>query len=84
LTPSLIAACLWLLAANVVGLIPSRRRHWPQAYALIAIGLPVLVWVFSENPPWIGALVLLAGASILRWPVYFLLRWAGRKLRGRG
>ncbi|MBT8416084.1 MAG: DUF2484 family protein [Silicimonas sp.] len=71
----LILACLWLIAANVIGLIPSRKKHWPQAYVLIAVGLPVLGWVVWENGLGVGLVVLVAAASILRWPVVYLMRW---------
>lgn len=75
---SLICALGWLVLANVVGLIPSRRRHWPQAYGLIAIGLPILAWVGWENGVIIGFIVLAMAMSILRWPVRYLLRWMRR------
>jgi len=79
MTLSLGLACLWALAANVIAMLPSRQRHWPQAKVLIATGLPILAWVFWENGPLIGLAVLLAGASVLRWPLRFL--WG--RLRGR-
>jgi hypothetical protein len=72
---SLAAACLWLIAANVIGMMPSRDHHWRAAYALIALGLPLLGWVVWDNGPWIGLVVLAMAASILRWPVRFLWRW---------
>lgn len=77
---SLILACLWVTIACVIAMFPSRRHHWPAAYGLIAIGLPILGFVAYENGIWAGLLCLLAGMSILRWPVIYLLRW----LRGRG
>ncbi|SLN39847.1 DUF2484 family protein [Roseisalinus antarcticus] len=74
---SLILAFLWLVAANVLAMIPSRDHHWRRAYVLIALGIPLLGWVTYENGPWIGLLCLAAGASVLRWPVYHL----GRRIR---
>ena len=78
MTPSLIAACVWAIAANVMAMIPSRRGHWPQAVALIVTGIPLLGWVTWSNGPFWGLVVLAAGASLLRWPLWFL--W--RRLRG--
>ena len=77
---SLIALFAWLLAANLAAMIPSRDNHWRRAYGLIALGLPILAWVFWQNPWWVGALALAAGMSVLRWPVIYLGRWVRRKV----
>ncbi len=76
---SLILAVLWFIVANVIALIPSKRSHWPQAYGLIGIGIPLLGFVTYQNGPWIGLLIFAGGVSILRWPVIYLWRW----LRGK-
>ena len=72
MTNSLIAACLWGLIATIVAVGP-RRFHWPAAWALIAVGVPVVGWVTYENGPIAGLLVLAGGLSVLRWPVKYLL-----------
>ena len=72
---SLILACLWLVAANLIGMVPSRDHHWRAAYGLIAVGIPIVGYVTWQMGPLLGLLVLAAGASVLRWPVYFLWRW---------
>jgi len=74
----LILAFVWMIAANVIAMIPSRRNHWPQAWALIAVGLPLLAWVTAENGVLVGLLVLAAGASVLRWPLRFAWAWVKR------
>jgi hypothetical protein len=74
-TLSLTLACLWAVAASVIALLPSKRRHWPQAYVLIALGIPLLGYVTYENGPTAGLICLVAGASILRWPLVYLVRW---------
>jgi hypothetical protein len=76
----IVLACLWLIAANVLAILPSRDHHWRNAYALIAIGIPLLGWVTYENGPLIGLLLLAAGASVLRWPVIYLWRWVRRQV----
>ncbi|WP_172293079.1 DUF2484 family protein [Pseudoruegeria sp. HB172150] len=76
----LILGCFWAIAANVAGMLPSKRSHWPAAYVLIAVGLPILVWIFWLHGPWIGLLCLAAAMSILRWPVLYLWRWINRVL----
>ncbi len=80
---SLTLAFLWVLVACVGAMFPSKRYHWPLAYVLIAVGLPLLIFVAWENGPWVALVALLAGASILRWPVRYLWRWARRKMGGR-
>ncbi|MEN8837974.1 MAG: DUF2484 family protein [Celeribacter marinus] len=75
---SLILACLWAVAANVVAMVPSKSNHWRQAYVLIAAGVPIVGYVTYENGPWVGLIVLAAGVSILRWPVIYFGRWLKR------
>ena len=72
---SLLLACAWAVAANLAALIPSRDNHWRLAYVLIAVGIPILGYVTYQNGPWWGVAVLVAGMSILRWPVIYLGRW---------
>lgn len=81
---SVILALLWLLAANVLAMIPSRDNHWTRAYVLIAVGLPLLGFVTYQNGVWIGLLALAAGLSVLRWPVRYLWRWIAVRLRRGG
>jgi hypothetical protein len=75
----LLLAALWAIVATVVALIPSRDRHWRAAYVLITVGIPIVGWVTYQNGPWIGLIVLGAGASILRWPLIRLWHWLKRK-----
>lgn len=77
---ALILGLVWLVAANFAAMFPSRRSHWPTAYVLIAIGLPLLVWIFATDGIWIALLILIAGASILRWPVWYLWRWLNARI----
>lgn len=78
-----VLACLWCIAANFAGMLPSRHSHWPAAYTLIAIGLPILVWLWIEDGPWLALVFLIAGMSILRWPVRYLWRWVNRVVGNR-
>lgn len=82
MSPALIAACLWIVAASAIGVLPSRDHHWRAAYGLIAVGIPILGWLtYVEGPIW-GLVALGAGGSILRWPVIYLWRWVRRGLQG--
>ena len=79
---SLTLACVWVLVASAIAFLPSKRQHWPQAYALIAVGIPLLGYVTYENGPMVGVICLIAGGSILRWPVIHAIRWmrGGRRV----
>lgn len=79
MSTSLVLALIWLVSANVIAMFPSKDYHWRNAYVLIALGVPLLLWVWWQNGFWIALVVLIAAMSILRWPVIYLARW----LRGR-
>lgn len=78
MTFPLAAACIWLIVANLIAMLPSRDHHWRAAYVLIAVGIPILGWVTYAGGPLWGMAVLAAGASLLRWPVVHLWRWLRR------
>ncbi|MFT6450917.1 MAG: hypothetical protein ACJA06_000397 [Halocynthiibacter sp.] len=82
MTLSVALACLWAVMANMIAMFPSKKNHWPAAYVLIALGVPLLGYVTYENGPAIGLLVLAAGASILRWPVIYFGRWLRALVKG--
>ena len=82
MTLPLVLALIWLVAANVIAMFPSRDHHWRAAYGLIAVGIPLLGWVTYVNGPIWGLLLLAAGTSVLRWPVVHLFRRLRRKTPG--
>lgn len=79
---SLLLAFFWVIIANVIAMFPAKNGHWPVAYVLIAVGIPLVGYVTFENGPWVGLIALAAGASILRWPVRYFGRWI-RKVSSR-
>jgi hypothetical protein len=83
MTISLMLSFVWLIVANVLAMIPSNDDHWRRAYFLIAVGLPLWIWLFIQNGPFVAIVVLAAAASVLRWPVRYLLRWVRRQVGGR-
>jgi hypothetical protein len=80
MTGSLILACVWALGANLAAMLPARDNHWRRAYVLIGLGIPLLGYVTYENGPVIGLVVMVAGMSMLRWPVIYLGRWMRRRM----
>ncbi|MBT8454927.1 MAG: DUF2484 family protein [Rhodobacteraceae bacterium] len=79
----MIAAFCWFIAANVIAMFPSKRHHWPAAYGLIAVGTPILFWIYVEEGGLVAAVSFLAAASILRWPVRYLWRWIKARFGGQ-
>ncbi len=77
----IVLACLWLIAANLLAMLPSPDNHRTCALVLIVIGVPLLGWVTLSMGPVAGLLLLAAGASILRWPLLSLSRWLRQKVR---
>jgi len=70
-----VAGFLWLIAANLIGMFPSKDYHWSNAYRLIAVGLPILIWITWANGLVWGAVFLGAAGSVLRWPLVHAWHW---------
>ncbi len=79
---SFAAACLWVVTAKIIAMFPTRDHHWRAAYVLMAIGGPLLAWIWWQHGVWYAALALVAGAWVLRWPVYFLWKRVRRLVVG--
>lgn len=82
MTLSLTLAFVWVIVANVSAMIPSKDNYWTRAYFLIGVGVPLLGYVTYESGPVWGVIFLLAGASMLRWPVIYFGRWMKQKFTG--
>jgi hypothetical protein len=79
---SLILACVWALIACAAGMGP-RRFHIPAAWGLILTGIPLLGFVIYEAGWLWGGVLLLAGASVLRWPLIRLAQRIRRAVSSR-
>ncbi len=80
-TPAFVLACVWLVVANVLAMLPSNDNHWRRAYVLIGMGVPIAIYLIFQNGFWLALIFVLAGMWILRWPVIYLARWL-RKVFG--
>lgn len=81
---SLILALVWLVVVNVRGMFPSRDHHWRFAYFMMALGAPILGFVWWEHDIWYALGVLFLASWVMRWPVIYGLRWVRRKLGWEG
>ncbi|MBO9473505.1 DUF2484 family protein [Shimia sp. R10_1] len=77
---SLISACVWLIAANLRAMFPSKDHHWRFAYVMMAIGVPIVIGLAVQHNIWFALVFVGMGAWIMRWPVIYLWRWVKRKL----
>jgi len=76
-----IAAMLWLVAANLIAMLPSKRHHWPAACGLITIALPIVAWLWVSVAAWAALLFVVAAGSVLRYPVFYAALWLRGLLR---
>lgn len=74
MTPSLIAGCLWVLAAAVTALLPMRGQMVP-GLLLLASAPPLIAWIAGTVSWWVGLVALLAFLSMFRRPIGALTRW---------
>jgi hypothetical protein len=73
MTPSLITACLWVLASTVVAFLPMRRQYIPGVALLVAA--PILIIWLSVDFGWIiGIIALFAFVSMFRNPLIYIYR----------
>ena len=73
-----IAACLWVLAAAIVALLPMRRQYAP-GFVLLGLASVLIVWLSLTYGWWIGIVALFAFVSMFRKPLFFI----GKRLVGR-
>jgi len=64
-----VVFALWLLAANLAGLLTCPIRHGRAALALAAVGIPILGWITWLHGPVLGVAALALGCAALRWPL---------------
>ena len=73
-----IAACLWVVAAAIVALLPMRRQYAP-GFFLLGLAPVLIVWLSLTYGWWIGIVALFAFVSMFRKPLFFI----GKRLMGR-
>ena len=72
---AIAALCLWVVAAWLLMVTLTARQSWPAAYGLIAVGVPLVAWLWVADG-WAAALLGLGVmGAVLRWPVRYAWRW---------
>ncbi|SDZ12205.1 Protein of unknown function [Jannaschia faecimaris] len=77
---ALIAICLWVVSAWLLMVSLTAKQSWPAAYGLIAVGVPIVIWLgWSMGWLWAagGVAVMML---VLRWPLIYSVRWLKEKL----
>jgi hypothetical protein len=70
--PSLVAGCLWVLAATVTALLPFRHQFAPGITLLVAA--PLLIgWFWWDYGALAGVAALAAFVSMFRNPLRYLV-----------
>jgi len=76
---SVLACCLWVLAASGTAMLPMRRQMAP-GLALLASAPVLIAWLGVDFGWWAVGIAVLAFLSMFRRPLGALLRW----MSGRG
>lgn len=77
MTPSLIIACLWVVASAIVAFLPMKHQYRPGVVLLVAA--PVLIlWLGYDFGWWLSLIGLFAFGSMFRNPLIYIYR----RLRG--
>ena len=74
---SLVASCLWVLAATITALLPMRLQY-PPGFMLLILAPVLIVWLGLDYGVWIALLAFVGFLSMFRNPLTYL----GRKALG--
>ncbi|MCG6902228.1 MAG: DUF2484 family protein [Rhodobacter sp.] len=75
MSPPLIIASLWVLAATVTAMLPMRLQYAP-GLVLLAAAVPLLIWIGYDQGAWVTLFAFLAVLSLFRRPLAYFARKA--------
>jgi uncharacterized RDD family membrane protein YckC len=75
MSPPVVAACLWVLAATVTAFLPYRLQY-PPGLMLLLLAPLILVWMGWQHGPWVALIATLGFVSMFRNPLIYLGRRA--------
>ncbi len=81
MTLSLILACLWVVAAALVAMLPMRRQFAPGIALLICAPF-LMAFLGYQHNFWIVLAATIAILSMFRRPLFYMLRHLTTRNRG--
>jgi hypothetical protein len=75
ISPPVIAAFLWVLAATITAFLPYRRQFPPGITLLVAAPL-ILIWLGYHHGFWVAAISTAGFLSMFRNPLIYFTRRA--------
>lgn len=79
---SLTLACLWVLAASIIAMLPMRRQFAPGIALLIAAPF-LLTYIGYQHNPWVVLAASIAVISMFRRPLFYMTRRLFIRLKGQ-
>lgn len=77
MTPSIIIACLWVIASAIVAFFPMKNQYVP-GITLLLVAPAIILWLAFDFGWLFGLLALFAFVSMFRNPLLYIYR----RLRG--
>lgn len=78
---SLTLACLWVVIAAIIAMLPMRRQFVPGVLLLLCAPF-LLIYLGYQHNPWVVLAASFAIISMFRRPLFFLARHLIRRLKG--
>jgi len=82
MSTSLILACIWVLSAAGVSLLPIRRQYAP-GILLLALAPILTIYLAMQHDPWIILVSVAVLISMFRRPLMALIRHLRRRRGGQ-
>ncbi len=73
MTLSLTLACIWVLVATILAVLPMRFQYVP-GIALLILAVPLLIFIGMQHGVWFVLLVLAGILSMFRNPLFYFSR----------
>ncbi len=75
MSPALIAACVWVLAATVTAFLPMRLQ-FPPGIVLLILAPVLLIWIGIDHGLWPALAAAVGFVSMFRRPLWYFGRRA--------